>query len=144
MKYGALILLTALSFESQAKTNSGQNISTFEGMVDVELSHFVGPPKLPWGTDPFLKIPGFYFAKADTEKFILNGVFYNESGSLALINGKSVREGDYIGDRIVEEIGENFVILRKDGSEIEINLPYASIHSDQEKAVVKEHQGIEE
>ena len=42
---------------------------------------------------------------------------------MAIVNGESVITGDLIGDRRVKEIGENYVILKKQDSEIELNLP---------------------
>ena len=95
-----------------------------EGEINnIDLSYFLNPPKLPWGVDPFLKSPGFAEVKTTEEKFVLNGVFFSEDSPSASINGKLVKTGDLIGDRHVEEIGENFVILRKQDSEIEINMP---------------------
>jgi hypothetical protein len=97
--------------------------SQFEHMVDVDYSFFLTNAKIPWGVDPFLKEPGFAKVPAVQEKFVLEGIFYSKDEPLAIVNGKSVGTGDLVGDRHVEEIGENYVILKKQDSEIELNLP---------------------
>ena len=123
MRYCFVLTLAALAFNpllSRAEKNG------FESIKEVDLNYFLNPPKLPWGVDPFLKSPGFAQVPATDEKYVLNGVFYSRANPMAIVNGKSVKNGDLIGDRLVQEIGENFVILRRDDSEVEINLPPAA------------------
>ena len=123
------IPLALISSRSQADPKA------FESIKEVDLNYFLNPPKLPWGVDPFLKSPGFALMPPADEKFVLNGVFYSRTSPMAIVNGKSVKIGDMVGDRQVEEIGENFVILRRDDSELEINLPPVAGHP--KKAEIK-------
>lgn len=95
----------------------------FEHLIDVDYSFFMTKAKLPWGIDPFQKEPGFAKVPAVDEKYVLEGILYSKDEPMAIVNGKSVGAGDVVGDRHVEEIGENYVILKKQGSEIELNLP---------------------
>ena len=97
--------------------------SPFERLIDVDYSFFMTKAKLPWGIDPFQKEPGFVKVDSVEDKFVLEGVFYSKDTQMAIVNGMSVSAGDMVGDRHVEEIGENYVILRKQDSEIELNIP---------------------
>ena len=106
-----------------ANANADELRPPFERLVDVDYSFFMTKAKLPWGVDPFQKEPGFSKVQSVEEKFVLNGILYSKDEPIAIVNGKSVGAGDMVGDRHVEEIGENFVILKKQGSEIELNLP---------------------
>ena len=109
---------------AKAETPKSEEIKVpFEHLIDVDYSFFMTKAKLPWGVDPFLKEPGFAKVQSVDEKFVLNGILYDKDEPMAIVNGKSVSPGDLVGDRHVEEIGENFVILKKQGSEIELNLP---------------------
>ena len=95
----------------------------FEHLIDVDYSFFMTKTKLPWGVDPFEKEPGFAKVESVEEKFTLSGILYSKDEPMAIVNGESVITGDLIGDRRVKEIGENYVILKKQDSEIELNLP---------------------
>ncbi len=97
--------------------------NSFEVITDIDLGFFLTNPKLPWGDDPFLKEPGFALVAPSNEKFILGGIAYTKSNPMAVVNGKTVHTGDQVGDRKIAEIGDNYVILKKHNSEIEINLP---------------------
>ena len=97
--------------------------TSFEHLIDVDYSFMMTKAKRPWGIDPFLKEPGFAKVAPDVDKFELGGIFYSKEEPMAIINGESVGVGDVVGDRHVEDIGENYVILKKQGSEIELNLP---------------------
>ena len=95
-----------------------------ESISEVDLTFFMTHPKMPWGTDPFHKHPGFANVpkKADSE-FSLGAIIYSKNVPMAIINGKTVKEGDRILDRSVSSIGDNFVILKKKDSELELTLP---------------------
>lgn len=114
--------VTASAVEEQ-KAAAPATTQHFERLIDVDYSFFMTKAKLPWGVDPFMKEPGYAKVPTVEEKFELSGILYSKDEQIAIINGKSVQTGDQVGDRQVEEIGSNFVILRKQGSEIELNLP---------------------
>lgn len=95
----------------------------FEMIYDLDLSYFLVNPKLPWAGDPFEKYPGFAPVIEGGEKFALTGIIYNSDSPVAIINTQTVRIGDAVGSRVVCDIGENYVILKRGGSEIELNLP---------------------
>ncbi len=97
--------------------------ASFERLMDVDYSFFMTSAKLPWGVDPFQKEPGFAKVPKIEDKFELTGIFYSKDQPMAVVNGRSVGTGDIVGDRKVEEIGENYVILKKHDSAIELNLP---------------------
>ena len=116
----SFFLITSQSF---AQVQSLKLKAPFEHLVDVDYSFFMTKTKLPWGVDPFLKEPGFAKVPLSEEKLELNGIIYSKNAPMAIVNGKSVSLGDHVGERVVEEIGENYVILKKQDSEIELNLP---------------------
>ena len=76
-----------------------------------------------WGNDPFLKGPGYVKISVEPPVYTLNGIAYSEEDPIAVVNGKTVHVGETVGERWVSEIGENFVLLKKGASELEINLP---------------------
>lgn len=98
---------------------------SLESISEVDLSFFMTNPKLPWGSDPFRKNPGYMnLPKADEgSQYSLGGIIYSKNVPMAVINGKTVKEGDRVGDRMVSIIGDNFVILKKKDSELELTLP---------------------
>ncbi len=95
----------------------------FDLITDMDVGYLLVNPKLPWGVDPFLKEPGFATIPEVKDKFKLGGIMYDKSQPMAVVNGKSVHVGDFVEDRMIERIGENYVILKKQSSEIEISLP---------------------
>jgi type II secretory pathway component PulC len=97
--------------------------AAFETISEVDFSYFLTNPKLPWGQDPFHKQPGFVSMPQAEENLNLSGIVYSKNIPMAVINGKIVKEGDRVNDRKVSLIGDNFVILKKKDSEIELSLP---------------------
>lgn len=95
----------------------------FEVITDIDLGFFASPPKLPWGGDPFLKQPGFAKVTAAPAHFTLGGIVFSQDIPMAIVNGKKVKIGDQVEDRQVSDIGDNYVLLKKQGSEIELTLP---------------------
>jgi hypothetical protein len=103
-----------------------------ESISETDLSFFTSNPKLPWGDDPFEKQPGYALVKAEENPFKLDGILYNKKEPIALINGKSLKVGERVKDRTVVSIGENFVVLKKKDSEIELVLPPISENVNEE------------
>jgi hypothetical protein len=97
--------------------------SNMETISEVDFSFFLTNPKLPWGSDPFVKQPGYVNMQGPKDEYSLNGIVYSKNVPMAVINGKVVKEGDKVSDRRVTLIGDNFVILKKNDSEIELTLP---------------------
>jgi hypothetical protein len=95
----------------------------FDVISDVDFGFIMGQPKIPWGEDPFQRIPGFAQVPSAEEKFTLGGIMFSKQSPSAVVNGKMVQEGDLIGSRVVKRIGENYVILKRKQSEIELTLP---------------------
>ncbi len=55
------------------------------------------------------------------EKFVLNGIFYSEQDSYAIVNNQVVKEGDIINEAVVAKINENNVLMRtSDGQEVRL------------------------
>jgi len=90
---------------------------------DHEPSLLFLKPSFNWAHDPFRKKPGYSVNSFTEPQFTLAAVIYEGADSEALINGRRVRVGDEIGGRIIEEIGPNYVLLSKDDSVLELNLP---------------------
>ncbi len=123
-KLSHLLFLMVFSLtESVAITAAQAADPAFDVINDVDTSFFMTNPKLPWGEDPFLKQPGFAKVKKPDEAFSLGGIVYSKDGQMAIVNGKMVRTGDQVGDRQVSEIGDNYVLLKKGASEVELSLP---------------------
>jgi hypothetical protein len=80
-------------------------------------------PEFTWGRDPFLKKPGFAVSEEAEPQWALSAVFFDGPESEAIINGARVRLGEEVAGRIVEEIGPNYVLLTKNDSVLELNLP---------------------
>jgi hypothetical protein len=97
--------------------------SDYEILPDIDIGFLMSQPKLPWGEDPFLMQPGFANVPSKSDKFVLSGVLYGKKSPMAVINGKMVEEGAIVDGRLVQRIGENFVILKKNESEIQLTLP---------------------
>jgi len=116
----ALVSVAWAIEKDQEKTVQPQ--APFAHLVDVDYGFFMTKTKLPWGIDPFQKEPGFAKVPPVAEKLVLTGILFSKDQPSAIINGKSVGPGDLVGDRHVQEIGENYVILKKLDSEIELNL----------------------
>ena len=108
---------------SEDKVTSKPADTAFETISDVDYSFLLTNPKLPWGNDPFRKEPGFVSMPNSGDTFSLSGIVYSKNIPMAVINGKIVKEGDRVSDRRVSLIGDNFVILKKNDSEIELSLP---------------------
>ncbi len=93
------------------------------GLWDQDPSFLFVRPEFTWGRDPFLKRPGFGPNDFAEPKWELTAVFFDGPQSEALVNGARVRIGEEIGGRIVEEIGPNYVLLTREDSVLELNLP---------------------
>lgn len=125
----AFLLLISSGFNASAKEKDTLKL---ESISETDLSFFTSNPKLPWGEDPFLKQPGYATLKPEENPFKLEGILFSHKVPVALINGKSLKIGDRIKDRTVHAIGENFVVLKKKDSEIELVLPPISELNEEE------------
>jgi Tfp pilus assembly protein PilP len=73
--------------------------------------------------DPFIAQTGFSEVKTSKEaqlemgleEIILEGVVWDEAGSLAIINGAIVSEGERIGEYLLYKVESDKIVLRKDG-----------------------------
>jgi hypothetical protein len=122
MKRVGLILLLVLAPASLVRA-ADESSADYEIIPDLDIGFLMSQPKLPWGEDPFLMQPGFANVPQKGEKFVLSGVLYGKKSPMAVINGKMVEEGAIVDGRLVQRIGENFVILKKNESEIQLTLP---------------------
>ena len=133
-----ILLIVFIFCEVIANRAVAADPNTFEPIADIDLGFLMTNPKLPWGVDPFLKEPGFAQIPSTKENFKLGGIMYEKTSPMAVVNGKTVHEGDVVEDRLIEEIGENYVILKKHNSEIELNFPPlrepASLGEDEDDA----------
>jgi hypothetical protein len=70
-----------------------------------------------------LKRPGFALNEEAEPSWSLSAVFFDGPESEAIVNGTRVRIGEEVLGRIVEDIGPNYVLLSKNDSVLELNLP---------------------
>ncbi len=94
-----------------------------EPLCDLDTGFLAVSLEMPWGTDPFLKTPGFAHEKQEETLPVLDGVVYSRTEPMAIINGESVLVGDRIDGRTVQSIGRNYVVLKKGDSLRELVLP---------------------
>jgi hypothetical protein len=94
-------------------------------LVDVDPSYLSSDVTVPWSGNPFRKVAGYAKIQAKEEEFVLGGIVYNSSDPIAIVNDEEVGVGDMIGDRVVDTIGKNYVVLRKGDSLKELVLPPA-------------------
>lgn len=97
----------------------------FPPFMDVETQHLASTPPLTWLKDPFRKIPGLAapVEREDEPHLTLEGVVSSGEEQLAIINGKEYHLEDEVGNRLVSEIGENYVLLEDGNSTIELMIP---------------------
>lgn len=115
------------------ETAPGPVAQRLETVNDPDLSDLLIHPVIPWGADPFRKIPGFAKVAEKQHAYSLGGIVYNQAEPMAIINEEAVTIGDKIGDREVVSIGENYVILKKEDSLLELVLPPVAIGAEPEK-----------
>jgi len=60
--------------------------------------------------------------KADTGAFQMEGIIYDPGGSLAIINGKVLREGDVLNGYKVAQIQKSCVNMSREGETFTLNL----------------------
>ncbi|MBU6374524.1 MAG: hypothetical protein KGQ59_00870 [Bdellovibrionales bacterium] len=129
---GICVIFSTLAFATEgpsaqkAVQQAVRQADPYRGLWDQEHHLLFARPELTWGRDPFLKQPGFALNEFDEPKWELVAVFFDDETSEAIINGKRVRAGDEIQGRVVEEIGQNYVLLSRDDSVLELNLPTSS------------------
>jgi hypothetical protein len=78
----------------------------------------------PWGPDPFRATGRRIIRDVGTgeNKWRLSGIVYNSIKPLAIINGKSVSEGQNIGSATVVEISPKTVILEDSGAKVTLRV----------------------
>lgn len=84
--------------------------------------------------DPFIPLP-YVVSKASgpasLDEFRLEGIIYDPSkDSLAVINGKVLRQGENVGPYTIQEIRKNSVSLRKGGEIFTLRLKAKKPTSD--------------
>lgn len=77
-----------------------------------------------WGEDPFRAKSRrtVQIAKSSETIWRLSGIVYNSTKPLAIINGKSVSEGQRIGNATVLEISPKTVILDNAGAKVTLRV----------------------
>ena len=117
---------------------SFQSETSLEAISDIDIKFLARLPKMPWAKDPFLRRPGYaVWDDAETKLTLEAIVRRSESEATAIINGEELSSGEVIKGRTVEQIGPNFVLLRKGESLRELVLPpveegeYGRIHLEE-------------
>ncbi|NDD91981.1 hypothetical protein EBZ37_07855 [bacterium] len=118
-----IVLTVAHSSEPPPAAKQVRETDPYRGLWDQEHRFLFMRPELTWGRDPFIKKPGFGPSEVEETKWDLVAIVYDGPESEAIINGKRVHMGDEIGGRLVDEIGQNFVLLTRGDSVLELNLP---------------------
>jgi len=102
-------------------------------IADVDKSFLEKPVAYTWGSDPFLKTPGFVPGAPKEEKMDLKAILHDEAGrSLAIVNKQTVFVNSVIQGYVVREIGPNYVVMEKGSSLRELQMPPIQnrVHSD--------------
>lgn len=55
-------------------------------------------------------------------RFVLTGITLGSEGNIAIINGETVQEGDFLGDYVVLRISKSVVTLRSQDKTLQISL----------------------
>lgn len=105
-------------------------VSSMAPVSDIDLAHLSTPPQFAWGSNPFLRTPGFTAMDPELDvispdKFSLDAVIFDAEDPLAIVNGKTVGVGDRIQGLRVEAIGPSYVLIRGEGLFFELAVPPA-------------------
>lgn len=125
---GMLAILLTVNALTSARAEAPQSVAAstsdpYRGLWIQDTTFLFVRPEFTWGRDPFLKRPGFALSEESEPNWSLSAVFFDGPESEAIINGARVRIGEEVSGRIVEEIGPNYVLLSKNDSVLELNLP---------------------
>lgn len=117
--YKLLFAFYMLVFQS-LYANSGESLDVF---VDTDRDFIEKPLNYIWGTDPFMKTPGFFNGEPKEEKLTLSAIVHSEDGrSIAVINNQSAFVNSKINGHVIKQIGSNFVVLEKNHTLQELQL----------------------
>lgn len=119
--FEAFCVVLGFAFAQANATGDVQPSLIFE----TDIGFFMANPRVPWTNDPFVRAPGFVNDPGADEPYALGGILFDDEDPIAIINGRRVYVGDEVNGREVVDIGENWVILKRGGSEIELTLPPA-------------------
>jgi len=109
-----LLLVGAMSCTGIARAQEeGADRDPFEKTPHVSETK---PAANEWGRDPFSNPlsnkPASQPLAQKSGKRVLTGIIMNEQVRLAIINGEILKEGGMVGDRKLEEIRKQSVVLR--------------------------------
>jgi hypothetical protein len=124
MKFALSFWLAAAGFICLVPTFASDSEPQLEVISDLDLDFLISSPKIPWGEDVFRKTPGFVHVESEKKRPKLRGIIYLGNRSKAFIDDRVLGLGDEVGDRVITEIGANFVVLEAGDSQIELTLPY--------------------
>jgi hypothetical protein len=119
----ALMAVAPVAEATATPTSATSGSDPYRGLWVQDTTFLFVRPEFTWGRDPFLKKPGFAENEEKEPKWSLSAVFFDGLDSEAIVNGVRVRMGEEILGRIVEEIGPNYVLLSRNDSVLELNLP---------------------
>jgi type II secretory pathway component PulC len=118
---------------TKEKTPVEQPVVASQTVVPVESPRLIpGDPDLQqikeadWGTDPFKSEIKREAKPADNSKkelkLILSGILFNERSPMAVINKRTVRSGDVIGDARVVTIDRKSVLMEQNGKQFRLKV----------------------
>lgn len=115
-----LILFSYLLLFQTMSANSDDSLEVY---VDTNRDFIEKPLHYVWGTDPFMKTPGFFNGEQKEDKLTLSAIVHSEDGrSIAVINNQSAFLNSKINGHVVKQIGSNYVVLEKNSSLLELQL----------------------
>ncbi|MBF0299931.1 MAG: hypothetical protein HQK51_14495 [Oligoflexia bacterium] len=113
--YLMIIFLFLINFISFANIQIISDINDSQMQKDIEYN---------WGNDPFIKNVGYFHNLYPiNKKYILSGIVQTGDNLAAIINKVILHKNQYIDDYLIKEIGKNYVLIEKDNSIIELQLP---------------------
>ena len=104
-----------------AKKSQVATVKPDAGLIDIDLME-----KLPWGDDPFRTEKPITAVITHQESrvplWVLNGIIFNPTRPMAIINKKTVLVGDIIDKATVQSIESKAVILEYQGVNLTLTI----------------------
>lgn len=128
----AIILTLGVLFEQSSLAFD------LEAMSEVNTEFLQKEVEFEWKKNPFQKKPGFTKIESSEVKLKLDAVVQSEDGPMAMINGEYYSLGEYVSEKVIVEIGSNYVLLEGlEDSLVELTIPPVRVPAS-EISVIRE------
>lgn len=115
---------------------SGVVAQKYPIFFDSDWSYLEKDLDLFWGSDPFLKTPGFVLQPSAKKPLVLSSILYSRDHAMAWIDGQKVTVNNLVRGQRVVDIGPNYVLLKNELGLTELTLatPLATHRAEIEPA----------